>query len=244
MSSNSPKVRTDKVAGSHTFSTFAWALVLTFGGLWFLVIAISSFYGASILPFVDFVNIPALPNGLVRGGYGTVGVALGLYNFSLFFLKYGSGFNEYNREKKNIRIFRWSVPGSQRRIELVFNLEDVKEILLSARGGFSPKREVYLVLKNGFKANLTNGSRNSEPVEVLEAFTVDLAGFLGKPPAFDIQESGRREQASPVSFFPFFRFLFACLLHAVRLRRGNTPVLWVSRGRVFRPLLPRPIFVC
>jgi hypothetical protein len=93
-------------------------------------------------------------------------------------LDIGGGYNEFNKETGQVRIFRWGFPGKNRRIELKFPIQDVQAVRLEIKEGLNPRRSLYLRAKGRRNVPLT---RVGQPMSLaqLENEGVQLARFLG-----------------------------------------------------------------
>lgn len=174
---NSETLRRDLIIGSRRWSNYWWASVLLFGSLGFLVTGISSYFGRNILPFLHSENIIFFPQGLVMSFYGILGFLCSLYLWLTIFWSIGGGFNEFDKNKGTIRIFRWGFPGKNRRIDLSYSIEDVEAIRVEIKDGLNPQRVIYIRFKGKRDIPLT---RVGQPMtlEEIEKQAAELARFL------------------------------------------------------------------
>jgi hypothetical protein len=170
-------IRRDMVIGSRRFSNYWWAVVLTIGGFGFLLTGISSNLQKNLLPFINYQDIQFFPQGLVMSFYGIIALILSLYLWACIGWSVGGGFNEFNKKEGIVRIFRWGFPGKNRRIELVYSLNEVDCIKVDLQEGLNPRRSIYLRLKGKRDILLT---RIGQPLtlEEIEKQAADLARFL------------------------------------------------------------------
>lgn len=170
-------IRRDIVIGSRRFSNYWWACVLSFGGLGFLITGISSKLQTNLLPFINYQDIQFFPQGLVMSFYGIIALVLSLYLWACIAWSVGGGFNEFNKKDGIVRIFRWGFPGKNRRIELVYSLNEIDCIKVDLQEGLNPRRSIYLRLKGKRDILLT---RIGQPLtlEEIEKQAADLARFL------------------------------------------------------------------
>lgn len=82
----------------------------------------------------DSSVIAFFPQGLLMCFYGSLGILLSLYWWLLIYWDIGGGFNEFNKKEGFMRIFRWGYPGKNRRIDLVYPLEDIEAIRVASPG--------------------------------------------------------------------------------------------------------------
>ena len=109
--------------------------------------------------------------------YGILGIFLSLYIWLIILWDLGEGFNEFNVEKGQIRIFRWGFPGKNRQIDLQYSTLDVQSIRVEIQEGFNPKRIIYLKLRGNREIPLT---RAGQPISIqeLENQAAELAKLL------------------------------------------------------------------
>jgi hypothetical protein len=166
-----------QVPGARRWSNYIWGLILSLGGAGFLITGLSSYFGIQLLPFVTISAIQFFPQGLVMCFYGILGILLGIYIWLIILWDLGEGFNEFNLQTGQIRIFRWGFPGKNRRIDLQYPIQDVQSIRVDIQEGLNPKRVLYLRLRGNRDIPLT---RAGQPISIqeLENQAAELAKFL------------------------------------------------------------------
>lgn len=178
--SKSDRVLTQQIIGSRRPSNYFWATVVTVGATGFLLAGISSYLQINLLPFSNPTELIFVPQGLVMGLYGVAGNLLGLYLWLMILWDVGGGYNEFNQETGQIRIFRWGYPGKNRQIDIVYSTDAVQAVRVDVKEGLNPKRELYLRVKGHNPIPL---SRVGQPLPLseLENQGAELARFLGVP---------------------------------------------------------------
>lgn len=176
MKSQQTRVRYE-VAGARRISNYLWGIILSLGGTAFLLTGLSAYFNTPLLPFVNFSTIQFFPQGLVMCFYGILGIFLGLYIWLILLWNLGEGFNEFNLETGQVRIFRWGFPGKNRRIDLQYPIDDVQSIRVEIQEGLNPKRVIYLKLRGNREIPLT---RAGQPISIqeLESQAAELAKLL------------------------------------------------------------------
>ena len=166
-----------QVPGARRWSNFAWGLILCIGGLGFLVTGLASYFHISGTILFDAGNIQFFPQGLVMCFYGVLALLVDVYIWLIILWNLGEGFNEFNLETGQIRIFRWGFPGKNRRIDLYYPVQDVQSIRVEIQEGFNPKRIIYLCLRGNRQIPLT---RAGQPLslEEIESQAAELAKIL------------------------------------------------------------------
>ena len=168
------------VLGSRRFSNYLWATIVTVGATGFLLAGISSYLQVNLLLLSDPTQLVFVPQGLVMGLYGTAGLLLSLYLWLAILWDLGGGYNEFDKSKDKIKIFRWGFPGKNRRIEIESPMQDVQSVIVDIKEGLNPRRALYLRVKGRRDIPLT---RVGQPLSLkeLEIQGAELARFLGVP---------------------------------------------------------------
>jgi hypothetical protein len=166
-----------EVAGARRVSNYIWGIILALGGTSFLLTGLSSYLKTPLIPFVTLSTIQFFPQGLVMCFYGTLGILLGTYIWLILIWNLGQGFNEFNLETGQVRIFRWGFPGKNRRIDLQYPIDDIQSIRVEIQEGLNPKRIIYLRLRGNREIPLT---RAGQPISIqeLENQAAELAKLL------------------------------------------------------------------
>lgn len=180
----SPSPQTDSatlleqpVLGSRRLSNLLMAVVVSLGGLGFVLASASSRLGRDLLPLGHPAQLIWVPQGLVMGLYGLAAVLLATYLWLVIALDVGSGTNRFDRSSGQVCISR---QGFRRRIAVEFPLRDIQAVKVEVRDGLSPRRRLALRVQGRRDLPLT---RVGEPLPLAE---VELAGarlarFLGVP---------------------------------------------------------------
>ncbi|MEG4801739.1 photosystem I assembly protein Ycf4 [Microcoleus sp. ARI1-B5] len=169
-----------EVLGSRRFSNYWWATVVSIGGTGFLLSGLSSYWHVNLLPFADPTQLVFIPQGIAMGFYGVCALLLGLYLWLTVLLDVGGGYNEFDRKTGNIRIFRWGFPGKNRKLDFTCKTSDVQSVRVDIKEGLSPRRSIYLKLKDRRQFPLT---RVGQPIALsqVENQAAELARFLQVP---------------------------------------------------------------
>jgi hypothetical protein len=154
--------------------------VTILGGVGFALASLSSYFQVNLLPFSDPTQLVFFPQGLAMGFYGVVGSLLGLYQWLTIFWDLGGGYNEFNRQTGEVKIFRWGFPGKTRRVELTYPIAAVQAIRVELREGINPRRALYLRVK-GQRDILLTRVGEPLPLSVIENQGAETARFLGVP---------------------------------------------------------------
>lgn len=174
------RVLRQEILGSRRLSNYWWATVVLIGGAGFLLSSISSYLHVNLLPFSDPTKLIFIPQGIAMGFYGLAGVLFSLYLWLTILWNVGGGYNEFDKEKGTVKVFRWGFPGKNRKIEVTCKTENVQAVKVELKEGLNPKRALYLKVKGMRDIPL---SRVGQPMALseLENRGAELARFLGVP---------------------------------------------------------------
>ncbi|NEP83379.1 MAG: photosystem I assembly protein Ycf4 [Okeania sp. SIO3B3] len=169
-----------EIIGSRRLSNYFWAVIVSMGGIGFLLSGISSYLKVNLLFVADPSQLNFLPQGIAMGFYGVLGTLYGLFLWLTIIWDVGGGYNEYNQEKGQVMIFRWGFPGKNRKVEFTCPIENVQSIKVDIKEGLNPRRAIYLRLKDSRQIPLT---RVGQPLALskLENEAAQLAKFLQVP---------------------------------------------------------------
>ena len=171
------EIRQDKIIGSRRFSNYFWSFFLLVGGLGFLLAGISSYFKINLLPFTNSSDLVFIPKGLVMMFYGTLSLGISFYIIFTLILDVGSGYNEYNKIEKIVKIIRKGFPGKNREVLLTYPLSNVRSIGIKITEGLNPTRSIYLCLKDERNIPLTPVQEPSA-ISNFEEEAASLAKFL------------------------------------------------------------------
>ena len=170
-------IRKDVILGSRRFSNYWWATIIFIGASGFLLAGLSSYFQVNLLPFTNSIDLVFIPQGIVMTFYGSVGIFLSLFLWLTIIWNIGAGYNEFNKDKGIVKIFRLGFPGKNRQICLQFNIQEIKSIKIDIKEGLNPRREIYLCTKDKRVIPLT---RVGQPLLLseIEEQAAEIARFL------------------------------------------------------------------
>ena len=144
------------ITGAKRISNYWWAFIVSFGGLAFFITGFASFLQKGIFLFNQSKTISFFPQGLIMCFYGCLGLLFGLYLWCTIFWKVGDGFNEFNQNQGFVRIFRWGLPGKNRRIDFQYKIDEIEGVRVELKEGINPRRTISLKIKGTGKRELPN----------------------------------------------------------------------------------------
>lgn len=171
------QVLTQTVLGSRRLSNVLVAVVVSIGGIGFVLASVSSRLGLDLLPVGHPAELVWIPQGLVMGLYGSAALLLAAYLWAVIGIDVGSGSNRFDRVSGEARISR---QGFRRRIDVDVPLPDIQAVRLDVREGLSPRRRLSLRIRGRRDLPLTRVGEPM-PLEELEMAGARLARFLGVP---------------------------------------------------------------
>ncbi len=168
------------ILGSRRLSNLLWAVIVTIGGVGFLLAGLSSYLKTNLLMVSDTSQLQFIPQGVALTFYGVAGSLLATYLWLLLLWNVGGGYNEFNKQTGKVIIARQGYPGKNRQVEVEIPLEEVQSVRAEIREGLSPRRALYLRSKKRRDVPLT---RVGEPIALstLENQGAELARFLEVP---------------------------------------------------------------
>ena len=173
------KIKIDKVLGSRRFSNYWWATIILLGSSCFFFVGIFSYLDLSMNNIITTVNshFSFLPQGAVMTFYGVTGIVTSLFLWYTIILNVGSGYNEFNNQTGLVTIFRLGFPGKNRILKLEYRVQEISAIKINIQEGLSPKREIFLKIKDNREIPLT---KVGEPVALseIERQAKEISSFL------------------------------------------------------------------
>jgi len=170
----------DIVSNSNYIGNYIFARLLNFRGSLFFIIGFSSWNKPTNFYFY-IPEIQFIPQGFAICFYGRLMFFASAYLFLIRFFSIGTGFNEYNKQKEEITIFRWGFPGKNRRFKLSYSLIEIETLILENRNYIIEMNNssLYLLMTNKQKVLLIRDSMLT--VQEIEYFSSELAKFLNLP---------------------------------------------------------------
>jgi hypothetical protein len=165
------------IEGSRRLSNIFWALTVSIGGLGFFLSGLSSFFKVNLLFFSNFTGLSFIPQGIVLVFYGTAGLILGSFLWLTIWWDIGFGYNEFNKEKQEVILYRKGFPGKNRELRLTFPFNKIKSIKMLIKEGLNPKRQLFLCLTDSREIPLT-GIDQPTALSKIETEALNLAKYL------------------------------------------------------------------
>lgn len=165
------------VLGSRRPSNLLVALMVSLGGVGFLLTSLSSYLHRDLLPVGHPADLEWVPQGLVMGLYGIAAALLATYLWTVIALDIGAGANRFDKATGTLTVTR---RGFRELISVTTPLKDIQAVKVDVRDGLNPRRRLALRVQGRRDLPLT---RVGEPMPLadLERGGAELARFLGVP---------------------------------------------------------------
>ena len=173
-------VKREDIIGSRRIENYVWIVLLTIGGVGFLLAAGSSYFKINLLPFANSIELNFIPQGILMFVYGTGATLVNIYLILIIFWDVGGGYNEFDLANSTIRLARRGFPGENRNILLSYPLNEIKSLEVEVKEGINPRRALYLITVDKRRIPLT-GIGDPMPLFLLEEKATTLAKFLNIP---------------------------------------------------------------
>lgn len=144
-----------EVPGSRRPSTYFFAVVLTMGGLGFLLAGLSPFVDTNLLPFTDTRMLTRIPQGVAMIFYGVLALLASAYYWMSLVLNLGAGYNEFDKDKNLLSIYRSGFPGKNRHIKFTHDLDKITGLKVEIKGGLNPSRSLFLKIRGANNVRLS-----------------------------------------------------------------------------------------
>nr|YP_009144932.1 photosystem I assembly protein ycf4 [Euglenaria anabaena]AKJ83379.1 photosystem I assembly protein ycf4 [Euglenaria anabaena] len=172
------KILTEKIEEPHKIFKYLLNLIIFLGGSGFLITGISSYLGYNFINILNAKEILFFPQGITMCFYGTIGIVLSINQTFIIFNGIGEGYNEFNKSKGIMKIFRKGFPGKNSDIDIIYSLNDIEAIRLDIKTElFNTRQNIFVCIKG--KPDLPILQLNT-PIKLreLEDRTSKLASFL------------------------------------------------------------------
>lgn len=171
------QIKIYQIKGSRRFSNYWWASLILLGGTGFFLVGIMSYLNLKTHYSLDIEDISFIPQGAIMTFYGMTAILISTFLWYTIIFDVGSGYNEFNKNTGVVTIFRFSFPGNNRVLKFTYKVEDIVAVKISIQDGLSPKREIYLRMKDKRQIPLT---KVGEPISIsdIEEQAKEIALFL------------------------------------------------------------------
>lgn len=100
-------------------------VIMLLGALGFLIAGISSYLQQDIIPFIKSEKIIFFPQGITMCFYGLLGTILSINQIRILALKFGEGYNEFDKVNGTLKIFRKGLKGKDSDLNIIYPLAEI-----------------------------------------------------------------------------------------------------------------------
>lgn len=176
----SEEIIKQEITGARNIRSIVIFIILIIGGLGFFLSGLSSFLGKNLILITDTSEIKFIPQGIALLFYGTGALGLSFYLFLTILWNLGSGYNEFSKKEKIVRIIRLGFPGKNRTIFLSYEFQNIQKLKFLIKQGLNPRCNILLVLKDKREIPLFPAQFLLNPLET-EKKAIQLSKFLETP---------------------------------------------------------------
>nr|YP_009032726.1 photosystem I assembly protein ycf4 [Euglenaformis proxima]AGL11992.1 photosystem I assembly protein ycf4 [Euglenaformis proxima] len=171
----------EDIIDSQSIFNYIFSLVLFAGSVGFFLVGLFSYFLYDHLLFIKISNIVFFPQGLTMLFYGTLGLIFSLYQIVILFYKVGDGFNEFNKEKNIMIIYRKGFPGKKGEVYIENSLSDIESIRVEIKTEFFNTRQIIFVCLQGNYSIPVFQFKEPLSISEVEQKASELASFLKVP---------------------------------------------------------------
>lgn len=156
-------------------------LIILGGGLGFLIVGLSSYVKFNLVFFLKADQIIFFPQGLTMCFYGICGTLVGINQLRILILEIGEGYNEFDKTKGTMRIFRKGVTGKESDVDITYSLDDIEAIKVEIKTElFNTRQKIYACIKGKNEIPIIQIDKPLKIIE-LEEKASEIASFLKVP---------------------------------------------------------------
>lgn len=171
----------ENIIESKNFYNLFFICVILMGSIGFFIVGLSSYLKYNIIFFLDSKDIIFFPQGITMIFYGISGILVSIYQILLIFFEVGDGFNEFDKSKGTMRIFRKNFPAYGSNIDIIYELKEIEAVRVESKTDiFNTRQKIFVCIRG--KNDLPVLQIN-EPLTLkeLEEKATKLACFLKVP---------------------------------------------------------------
>lgn len=118
----------EEIQNKQLLTDYIFSSIILLGSLGFLITGISSFLNYNFIYFLNAEKILFFPQGLTMCFYGSIGTIISISQFLILYWEIGKGYNEFNKEKGTVEIYRKGYPGKNSEVKLEYEIKDILRI--------------------------------------------------------------------------------------------------------------------
>jgi hypothetical protein len=126
---NTEKILREEITENDKVIKWLYNIVILLGGIGFLCVGISSYINYNIIFFLKADQIIFYPQGITMCFYGTCAFIISLNQIRILANNIGEGYNEFNKFKKTMQIYRKGFKGKNSDVNIICSLNDIVRAL-------------------------------------------------------------------------------------------------------------------
>nr|YP_009538640.1 photosystem I assembly protein ycf4 [Phacus pleuronectes]AYQ93681.1 photosystem I assembly protein ycf4 [Phacus pleuronectes] len=168
----------EEIINEQELIDYCISFILLIGSLGFLITGISSFANLNLVGFLKSNEILFFPQGITMCFYGTIGSITSCYQLINLYSKIGQGYNEINKEKGTLEIYRKGYPGKNDDIKITIQIKDIEAVKLENTSKIlNSKQTIFICLKEKKYIPIIQ-INNPINTNKLEKKATEIASFL------------------------------------------------------------------
>lgn len=118
----------EEIKNKQIINDYIFSSIILLGSLGFLITGLSSFFKHNFIFFLNADRILFFPQGITMCFYGSLGLIISISQILILYWKIGEGYNEFNKQKGTLEIYRKGYPGKNSEVKLVYEIKDILRI--------------------------------------------------------------------------------------------------------------------
>lgn len=118
-------VLVQEIKETNLFIKHLLNILLFLGSFSFLIVGLNSYFQIQLLGLFYSSQIVFFPQGIIMSFYGLCGLLISVNQTRLILIKAGEGYNEFNKEKGFMKLYRKGTSGKNSDINITYSLNDI-----------------------------------------------------------------------------------------------------------------------
>jgi hypothetical protein len=129
MKLNTEKILREEIKEDDKILKWFYNIIILLGGVGFLCVGISSYINYDIIFFLRSDKILFYPQGITMCFYGTCALIISINQIKILFNNIGEGYNEFNKDKERMQIYRKGFKGKNSDVNIIYPLTDIVRVV-------------------------------------------------------------------------------------------------------------------
>lgn len=118
----------EEITEKDKITKWIYNIIILLGGLGFLCVGISSYLKYNIITFLNSSQIIFYPQGITMSFYGSCAIVVSINQFRILLNNIGEGYNEFNKDKGIMQIYRKGFKGKDSDVNIICSLTDIVRV--------------------------------------------------------------------------------------------------------------------